>query len=112
MKKKTKTLILKRMMVLLAAAILVGEIMTPVKTVQAAKKQRWGVFIGSHVRSLKKVKPYNYIVIDAQQYSKKEIKRLKKGGRKVYSYLSVGTVAKYRTYYKRFKKEINYKSEY
>lgn len=101
---KIKTQILKSMAVWLAAAILIGELMTPVKQVQAAKKQRWGVFIGAHVRSLKKVKPYNYIVIDAQHYSKKEIKRLKKGGRKVYSYLSVGTLETYRSYYKRFKK--------
>ena len=97
--------VLKRLIVTLLAMIMLGEALTPAasKKVEAAS-QRWGVFIGGHVRSLKKVKPYNYIVIDAQHYSKKEIKRLKKGGRKVYSYLSIGTIAKYRPYYKKFKK--------
>ena len=37
-------------------------------------------------------------------YTKAEIKKLKSGGRKVYTYLSIGSVAKYRSYYKRFKK--------
>lgn len=85
--------------------IMLGETMTPAasKKVEAAS-ERWGVFIGTHVRSLDKIKPYNYIVIDAQNYSKKEIKRLKTGGRKVYSYLSIGTIEKYRSYYKKFKK--------
>ena len=40
MKKKIEIRILRRMMLLVAAAILVGEIMTPVKTVDAAKKQK------------------------------------------------------------------------
>ena len=93
----------KRLFVLLLAFVMFAEVLAPSVPVEA-KIRRWGVFLGAKVRNVKKVKPYNYIVIDAQHYTKEEIKALKKGGRKVYSYLSVGTLEKYRPYYKRFKK--------
>lgn len=97
---------MKRLAAILLAAALSVTAVTPVTTVPAeaaAKTTTWGVFIGAHV-SASRVKNYKSIVIDAQNYSKSEITKLKAGGRKVYSYLSIGSIAKYRSYYKRFKK--------
>lgn len=91
---------------LLAAALSILTVM-PVTTVpaQAASTTTWGVFIGAKLNAnSSKIKNCKSIVIDAQNYSRAEIMRLKSGGRKVYSYLSIGSVAKYRSYYKRFKK--------
>jgi endo-alpha-1,4-polygalactosaminidase (GH114 family) len=66
--------------------------------------------------NVSRVKNYKSIVIDAQHYTAAEIKKLKSGGRKVYSYLSIGSIATYRPYYNRFKKYAlggytNWKSE-
>lgn len=97
----------RRLTALLLAAALSVLTVIPVSTVpaQAASTTTWGVFIGTTLHgNTSKVKNYKYIVIDAQNYTKAEITRLKSGGRKVYSYLSIGSIAKYRSYYKRFKK--------
>lgn len=102
-----KSRISRRITALLLAAALSVLSVIPVSTVpaQAASTTTWGVFIGTNLHgNTSKVKNYKSIVIDAQSYTKAEIKKLKSGGRKVYTYLSIGSVAKYRSYYKRFKK--------
>lgn len=90
---------------LLAAALSVAVILPSfaVPAEAASKTTTWGVFIGTHATTAK-VKNYKSIVIDATGYSAAEISRLKSGGRKVYTYLSIGSIATYRSYYKRFKK--------
>ena len=98
--------ITRRMTALLLAAALSVVTIIPVTNVpaEAAKTTTWGVFIGTHLKNTSKIKNYKNIVIDAQSYTKSEISKLKSGGRRVYSYLSIGSIAKYRSYYKRFKK--------
>lgn len=91
-------------LVLAAAITLIGIVPGTAAPAEAATIYKWGVFIGTKVTSTAKVKNYQKIVIDAQNYSAAEIKRLKSGGRKVYSYLSIGSIATYRSYYNRFKK--------
>lgn len=91
----------------LAAALTVLAILpgTAQPVEAAAKLPKWGVFIGVTLHgNTSKVKNYDHIVIDAQNYTAAEIKKLKSGGRKIYSYLSIGTIEKYRSYYNRFKK--------
>ncbi len=103
----SRSRIRRRLTALFLAAALSVLTVIPVSTVpaQAASPNTWGVFIGTTLHgNTSKVKNYKNIVIDAQNYTKAEITRLKSGGRKVYSYLSIGSVAKYRSYYKRFKK--------
>lgn len=110
--KSFKSTVIKRLTaLLLAAAITVtGFGFIPGTTAvpaEAATTTTWGVFIGVTLHgNVSKVKNYKSIVIDAQNYTAAEIKKLKSGGRKVYSYLSVGSIATYRSYYKRFKKYI------
>lgn len=105
-KRKQQPVLFRAAALLLAAALCLTAVI-PVTSVptEAATKTTWGVFIGTTLHgNTSKVKNYNHIVIDAQNYTKAEIKKLKSGGRKVYSYLSIGTIEKYRPYYKRFKK--------
>ena len=98
----------KRLAALVLAAALSFAAVMPVTQVPAeaaTKTTTWGVFIGTTLHgNTSKVKNYKSIVIDAQNYTKAEIKKLKSGGRKVYTYLSIGSIATYRSYYKRFKK--------
>ena len=106
--KTTRTNSMKKrfLSLLLSAAICLAVVM-PVSSVpaDAASTTTWGVFIGVNLHgNTTRVKNYKSIVIDAQNYSASEIKKLKSGGRKVYSYLSIGSIATYRSYYSRFKK--------
>ena len=100
--------LVKRLAALVLAAALGFAALAPVTEVPAeaaTKTTTWGVFIGTTLHgNTSKVKNYKSIVIDGQNYTKAEIKKLKSGGRKVYSYLSIGSIATYRSYYKRFKK--------
>lgn len=99
---------MKRLAALVLAVALSITAVTPFTQVPAeaaAKTTTWGVFIGTTLHgNTSKVKNYKSIVIDAQHYTKAEIKKLKSGGRKVYTYLSIGSLEKYRSYYNRFKK--------
>ena len=102
-----KTPVMRRLAaVLLAAAITVtGIIPATAVPAEAASTTTWGVFIGVTLHgNVSRVKNYKSVVIDGQNYTKAEITKLKSGGRKVYSYLSIGSIATYRSYYKRFKK--------
>ena len=47
---------------------------------------------------------YKKIVIDAQYFEEEEISKLKESGHTVYSYLNLGSVEKFRPYYKKYKK--------
>ncbi|MDO5133926.1 MAG: endo alpha-1,4 polygalactosaminidase [Eubacteriales bacterium] len=98
----------KRLVALaLAVALSVLAVMpvTEVPAEAASKTTTWGVFIGTTLHgNTSKVKNYKSIVIDAQHYTAAEIKKLKSGGRKVYTYISIGSIENYRSYYKRFKK--------
>ena len=102
-----KTAILKRLAAVLLAAAITVTCIIPATALpaEAASTTTWGVFIGATIHgNVSKVKNYKSIVIDGQNYTKAEITKLKSGGRKVYSYLSIGSIATYRSYYKRFKK--------
>ena len=69
------------------------------------KSGAYGVYIGQDdfKKLKKKARNKKTIVIEGQSFTKKQIKALKKGGRKVYSYLNVGSVETYRPYFKQFK---------
>ena len=63
----------------------------------------YGVFLGlDHDDGISKLLKYKLVVIDLQEYKKEDVDKLHAQGIKVYSYLNVGSVEKYRTYYKRF----------
>jgi len=70
----------------------------------ATLETSYGVFLGlDHGSGIDKLTNYKLVVIDLQEYDKSDIDKLHAKGIKVYSYLNVGSVEKYRNYYQRFK---------
>ena len=65
--------------------------------------ERYGVFIGIGRKDIKKLKDYQTVVIDAEHFTKADITKLKKAGKTVYTYLSIGSLEDYRSYYKAYK---------
>lgn len=61
----------------------------------------YGVFIGIG-SNLARCEKYDTVIIDAQYFSEEEIKSFSEKGHKVYSYLNIGSLENYRSYYKRF----------
>ena len=66
-------------------------------------KNKFGVFL-NYNGNLKKLSDYETVVIDAQYIKKKDIAAFKAKGHKVYSYINVGSLENFRTYYKKYKK--------
>ena len=65
----------------------------------------YGVFLSVNAgkSAMKKFAPYETIVIDVQNdFSKSDIKKLKKQGHKIFSYINVGAIENYRDYYKSY----------
>ncbi len=65
-------------------------------------KFEYGVFL-SFEGKLDKLADYHTVVIDAQYYKKDDIEAFKAKGHKVYSYINIGSLENFRSYYKRFK---------
>jgi hypothetical protein len=63
----------------------------------------YGVFIGSSPREIKKLAKYDEVVIDGFYFTKDNIDYLHKRGVKVYSYINIGSLEKFRPYYYDFK---------
>jgi len=66
-------------------------------------KQQYGVFLNLNKQNIKKLYKYKTVVIDAQFFTKKEISDIKKHKVKVYSYINIGSLEKFRPYYNKFK---------
>ena len=67
-------------------------------------KYEYGVFLGADPEDISDMEIYRKIVIDAQYFEKEEISELKGSGHTVYSYINLGSVEKFRPYYKKYKK--------
>ena len=66
--------------------------------------EKYGIFLGVEKENLKKIKNYDLIVVDADNLDKDDIKSLKKqGNNKIFSYINIGSVEKFREYYNDFK---------
>ena len=78
----------------------------PASTSSKPTDKDWSVYIGKDTLSDKDVSRLqgkSNVVIDAQNpISKETISKLRASGTKVYSYLNIGSVEKYRSYYKKF----------
>lgn len=71
--------------------------------INAADKKAYGVFVGLNRNKIEKLYNYEQVIIDAQGYTKSDIKKLHKKGVKVYSYLNIGSLETYRSYYNKYK---------
>lgn len=62
----------------------------------------YGVFLSLDNKSMNRFENYEMIIIDANYFNYEDIKTLHEKGHTVYSYLNVGSIENFRTYYKRF----------
>ncbi len=66
-------------------------------------KYEYGVFLSldRSKKNIRKMKDYKVIVLDAQNgFNNSDIRKLKKQGHVIYSYINVGAIENYRDYYK------------
>jgi uncharacterized protein (TIGR01370 family) len=70
---------------------------------QARLKTEYGVYLSETYDELPKNLRCETLVIDAQNYSASEIAKLKESNGTVISYLSIGSIEKYRSYFDRYK---------
>ena len=63
---------------------------------------RYGVFIGTD-EDLDQFESFHTVVIDAQYFDADEIAAFKNKGHKVYSYINIGSLEKFRDYYDEYK---------
>lgn len=91
--------------VLLAAALLFSAT-TPAAFAAQAKKptKGYGVFVGLEREDISRLYDYKRVVIDAQGFKKSDIQKLHKKGVLVYSYLNIGSLEEFRSYYETYKK--------
>ena len=64
----------------------------------------YGVFLGAEPEDTEKMKQYKTIVIEGQAFTKEQVDALKNEGHIVYSYINVGAIENYRSYYKEYEK--------
>jgi endo-alpha-1,4-polygalactosaminidase (GH114 family) len=74
----------------------------PTETTVSEAKYAYGVFL-SVGKNLNRLKNYEIVVIDAQNFKKKEIQAFRAKGHKVYSYINIGSLENFRSYYKQYK---------
>ena len=79
-----------------------ATISTTSTATKAKFKYKYGVFL-SVGKNLNKLKNYEIVVIDAQNFKKKEIQAFRAKGHKVYSYINIGSLENFRSYYKQYK---------
>ena len=64
----------------------------------------YGVFLNVSEDNISRVKNYHTVVIDAEYFSRSTIKKLKKSGHVVYTYLNIGSLEDFRKDYNKYKK--------
>ena len=67
-------------------------------------KYEYGVFLRADPDDIPYMEAYKKIVIDAQYFDKEEISELKKSGHTVYSYINLGSVEEFRSYFNTYEK--------
>ncbi|MCR5333241.1 MAG: endo alpha-1,4 polygalactosaminidase [Bacilli bacterium] len=66
-------------------------------------KYQYGVFLSCEPNDMKYMTGYKTIVIDAQYFEKGDVLALKEHGNKVFSYINLGSIENFRSYYDMFK---------
>lgn len=97
--KQTKVLALIFVIVLISGYFLIKDSNT-----STFEKNDYGIFLNADASSLKQLKNYDLIVIDAQYFTKGDIELLHQNGTKVYTYLNIGSIENFREYYTTYEK--------
>ena len=69
---------------------------------KATTTKSYGVFLGINGNEYAKLKEYRLVVIEPSEFTSEQIEQLHAEGKKVYGYLNIGAVEKYRPYFNRF----------
>lgn len=97
--KHTKVLALIFVLMLISGYFLIKDSST-----STFEENDYGVFLNADASSLKQLKNYDLIVIDAQYFTKSDIELLHQNGTKVYTYLNIGSIENFREYYTTYEK--------
>ena len=97
--KQTKVLALIFVLMLISGYFLIKDSST-----STFEENDYGVFLNADASSLKQLKNYDLIVIDAQYFTKSDIELLHQNGTKVYTYLNIGSIENFREYYTTYEK--------
>ena len=97
--KHTKVLALIFVLILISGYFIIKDSNT-----STFEKNDYGVFLNADASSLKQLKNYDLIVIDAQYFTKSDIELLHQNGTKVYTYLNIGSIENFREYYTTYEK--------
>lgn len=93
--------------IIIALILFLTIILIPLTNLKRSEENRntmsYGVFTGLPSKDINKLLSYKEVVIDASFYSKSQIDFLHKHGIKVYSYLNIGSLETFRSYYSNFK---------
>ena len=85
------------------AFVLLVNVM-PAQVKAAPKRHEYGVFIGADKLNYQKMGKYDTVVIDADYFSAYQIEKLKKAGcKRVYTYLNIGSIEEFRSFYDDYK---------
>ena len=99
-----KSKITSILMVITICFVTVFANLSYLKSDAASIKYEYGVFLGADPDDISDMEAYKKIVIDAQYFSKSQISKLKKSGHTVYSYINLGSVEEFRSYFDTYKK--------
>ncbi len=97
--KQTKVLALIFVLMLISGYFIIKDSST-----STFEGNDYGVFLNADASSLKQLKNYDLIVIDAQYFTKSDIELLHQNGTKVYTYLNIGSIENFREYYTTYEK--------
>ena len=89
---------MKKYSPIIAVTFIVAALISLVITSCSDNTDQYGVFL-SYEDDLERLSAYETVVIDAQYYEKESIESFKQQGHKVYSYINVGSLETFRTYY-------------
>lgn len=101
--KKLRQIALAIFIIPMVIFLIIFAVVIKTKAMAYDYDERYGVFIGIGRKDINKLKDYQTVVIDAEHFTKADIKKLKNEGKTVYSYLSIGSLEDYRSYYKAYK---------
>ena len=97
---KKKSIVKKYGLVICSITILIIIIFIGISIVNKEDHElEYGVFLNLDASDMDRIEGYQTLVIDAQYFSKEDIMHLKEQGSAVYSYLNVGSIENFRTYY-------------
>lgn len=89
---------MKKYSSIIAVAFIATALISLIITSCSYNDDQYGVFL-SYEYDLERLSAYDTVVIDAQYYEKESIESFKQQGHKVYSYINVGSLETFRTYY-------------